>query len=144
MTITHELLIVAVVPLALHLWVLVVPTCVVRVRRLHLGAAGLALPGVVFLVNPSDGFALRHELAHQAQMRRFSPLGVALFLGVHYGVGALLELLIHRRRPRFYALWARNPLEREANARAAENEPLPRLVWLGGAPPTPTARGDLG
>jgi len=144
LTIAEELLIASVVALALHLWVLVVPTLVVRVRRLHLGAAGLALPGVVFLVDPSDGFALRHELAHQAQMRRFSPLGVALFLGVHYGGGALIVLLVRRRRPRLHALWARNPLEREANARAAENAPLPRLLWLGGAPPTPRTARDPG
>ena len=137
MTLVEELLIVACVPLALHLWVLVMPTVVVPVRRIHLGAAGLALPGVVFLTNPRDGFALRHELAHQDQMRRFSPLGVALFLGVHYGGGALIELLIHRRRPRLYALWARNPLEREANARAAENAPLPYVLWLGGSPGPP-------
>ena len=144
MTLIEELLILAVVSLALHLWVLVVPTVIVPVRRLHLGAAGLALPGVVFLTNPRDGFALRHELAHQDQMRRFSPLGVALFLGVHYGGGALLELLIHRRRPRFSALWACNPLERDANTRAAENAPLPRLVWLGGAPPAPRSTDDSG
>jgi hypothetical protein len=144
MTIAEELLTVAAVALALHLWVLVVPTVVVPVRRLHLGAAGLALPGLVFLVNPGDGFALRHELAHQDQMRRFSPLGVALFLGVYYGIGALRALLIDRRRPRLYALWARNPLEREANARAAENAPLPRLLWLAGGPPTRRPPGSPG
>ena len=130
MTLVEELLIVACVPLALHLWVLVMPTVVVPVRRIHLGAAGLALPGVVFLTNPRDGFALRHELAHQDQMRRFSPLGVALMLCAHYGWGGLRELLVHRRRPRLQVLWARNPLEREANARAAERAALPRLLWL--------------
>ncbi len=77
-------------------------------------------------------------------MRRFSPLGFALFLGVHYEGGALLDLLIHRRRPRFHVLWARNPLEREANAIAAENAQLPRLIWLWGAPPTLRTPGDSG
>ncbi|MBK8997610.1 MAG: hypothetical protein IPM35_17920 [Myxococcales bacterium] len=41
------------VNLVLWVWVLCVPTVVMKVRWLHLGAQGLALPGVILLRNGS-------------------------------------------------------------------------------------------
>ncbi len=108
----------------LWLVLLVLPTLVVRVDRLHLGAYGLALPGVVFLAGDAGEPVLRHELEHQRQMRRYSPFGVAAFLGVWYGVGLL------RRRHTFWQLWEMNPLERGANAAMAGHEPLPRTITV--------------
>lgn len=104
----------------LWLGLLVLPTVVVRVDRLHLGAYGLALPGVVFLVGDAGEGVLRHELEHQRQMLRYTPFGVAAFLGVWYGVGLL------RGRHTFRQLWEKNPLERGANAAMAGRDPLPR------------------
>jgi hypothetical protein len=106
----------------LWLVLLVLPTLVVRVDRLHLGARGLALPGVVFLVGDAGEGVLRHELEHQRQMLRYTPFGVAAFLGVWYGVGLL------RGRHTFWQLWEKNPLERGANAAMAGRAPLPRTI----------------
>ena len=44
-----DLIIVAVVTLALWAWVWLVPVRVIKVKRLHMGAKGLALPGLIFL-----------------------------------------------------------------------------------------------
>lgn len=64
-------------------WCLVLlPPVVVRLRPGR--ALGMALPGLV-LVARWDDHILRHEFAHIRQMRRWSPLGTALFLGWHYG-----------------------------------------------------------
>lgn len=124
-----ELVIAVAVNLALWAWVACVPTIVVPVRRLHLGARGLALPGLVLVTDRHDTTALQHELVHQQQMRRWSPLVVAAMLGVWYAGAGLTTWVATGRRPSFLSLWEKNPLEREANA-AARDRPLPRLLWL--------------
>jgi hypothetical protein len=87
-------------------WVLVMPPYVKRVRTLHIhGAVGLALPGIIFLTD--NGFSLpvlRHEYEHISQMRRYSPLGVAVILGWHYAVGFLLLVARHLRLPGIWEL----------------------------------------
>lgn len=95
-------------------WVLFMPTRVVRVDSLYLGARGLALPGVVLLTKDAGEDVLRHELVHQQQYRRYSPLGVALFLGVWYGIGFMVGWRRGNGRALFQRLWAANPLERQA------------------------------
>lgn len=109
-------------------WVMVFPVVVIQVPRLHLEARGLALPGFI-LATPYLGEAgLRHEMAHQKQYRKWSPLGVAAFLGWHYGKGYLQGYLRHKRWPSFWSLWQTNPLEIEANAAMEAGQPIPRHV----------------
>jgi len=117
--------------LTLWLWVWRVPPIVLTVRSLPLGGLGLALPGLILL---QDVYAtepvLRHELVHQQQMRRYSPLGTSLLLGWHYGVGFLR--LRRMGRVAFWSLWATNPLEHEALRGMNRTEPLPKLIdWRG-------------
>lgn len=104
----------------------IMPTRVILTSRLPMGALGLALPGCVFL-RPSNRLemALRHELVHQKQMRRYTPLGVALLLGWHYGRGFLFRKRISRAD--FVDLWKENPLEIEANKHMYDRDPLPPL-----------------
>ena len=117
--------------LALWLWVWRVPPIVLTVRRLPLGGLGLALPGLVLLLDDhATEPVLRHELVHQQQMRRYSPLGTSLLLGWHYGVGFLRLRRMGRRA--FWSLWATNPLEQEALREMNRTEPLPKLIdWRG-------------
>jgi hypothetical protein len=123
----------AAVAICLILWALVfiAPPVVIKVDRLYAGATGLALPVFIFVVGDSNDEVLRHELAHHRQMRRYSPLGVALFLGAWYGLG-----LARRRRHHsslqdaFNELWDRNPLEKQANKAMKEDTPLPRRITI--------------
>lgn len=122
-----DLALLAAADLALWLWVCLVPTAVIRVRRLHLGALGLALPGLVMLDRGcASERILRHELAHQRQMRRYTPLGVALALGWHYGWGFIRRRRLNREV--FWDLWRTNPLELEAIEAMDLTRPLPRLL----------------
>jgi hypothetical protein len=89
------------------------PVVVVRARRLPMGAYGMAFLNVVFIRAGIDGQTIpsydcvyRHECGHVRQMRRYSPWGVALFLGGWYFWQCLV-----RRRP-FTEAWRLNPLER--------------------------------
>jgi hypothetical protein len=113
--------------LFLWVWVLSVPPYVKRVRSLrYTKASGLALPGLILLTDRGfTKWALRHEYEHIRQMRRYSPLGVLLLLGWHYGLGYLLSIARHGRWPDFWQLWSENPLEKQANAAAWNNGPLP-------------------
>lgn len=98
-------------------WVLVwLPPMVVRFRPGP--ALGMALPGLV-LVARWDEHILRHEFAHIRQMRRWSPLGAALFLGWHYG-RALLQ------GKRFFEAYHSNPMEQGAEREAKRALPLMR------------------
>ena len=122
-----DLLLTGRIVLLLWLWILVFPPILIKVKRLHFGAKGLSLPGFIFL--HTDYFhesVLRHELAHQAQMRRYSPIGVALILGYYY----LPVLLRSGLRPNaaFWAAWSKNPLEVEANEAMQSTEALPRVI----------------
>jgi hypothetical protein len=100
------------------------PTKVVYVNRLHMNARGLALPGLVLLKEGEPMESLNHELTHILQYRRYSPFGVSLILGWHYGVGFLRQW--HQKQPFcFWSLWSTNPLEQEANERMyAQSSPL--------------------
>jgi len=123
----HDLSLAMLVNLGLWGWLWAVPTFVVTVPWLPLGGLGMALPGVVLLHRRAAlDLVLRHELVHQQQLRRFTPLGAALLLGWHYGKGFLRQLL--RGRLSFLELWRSNPLEQEANRRMYAREPLPRLL----------------
>ena len=98
-------------------WLLVwLPPAVLCIRP---GAAlGMALPGLV-LVAAWDDRILRHEFAHIRQMRRWSPLGISLALGWHYGRTLLLG-------QRFRAAYASNPVEQAAVCEAKRGLPLLR------------------
>ena len=90
------------------------PPKIKYVDRLHMGARGLALPGLVLLRYGETKMSLKHELTHIQQYRRYSPLGVALILGWHYGYGFYRQWRAGRSF-NFWTLWAKNPLEIEAN-----------------------------
>lgn len=127
MTLFQQILVWLIAPnLFLWAWVWLVPTCVVRVKRIYAGALGLALPGLILLRRDADDSVLRHELQHVRQLRRYSPLGASLLLAWHYSVSAIQ----HRQRtgqlPSFWTLWQKNPLEIEANQAMRDNTPLPR------------------
>ena len=101
-----------------------VPALVVRVRRVPFGALGMALPGLILLRRDQGDSVIRHELVHQDQMRRWSPLGAALLLGLFYGRGFLRHRLLDRST--FMQLYAQNPMELEANRLMFEDKPLLR------------------
>jgi hypothetical protein len=122
------------------IWVGLVPTVVIRVRRLPVqGALAVALPGLIALTPGAEHESIiRHELQHQKQMRRYSPLGASLLLAKHYLLSALVQRLRSGTWPSFWALWSSNPLEREANAAMRSSDPLPRLIgW-----PAPQPRSE--
>lgn len=126
-----ELIVLAVVTFILWAWVWIVPVRVIKVKRLYVEEAkGLALPGFIFLTEDAwdDERVLRHELVHQQQMKKHTPLGVALMLGWHYGVGFVIGLIKSGRRPKFEDLYYTNPLEIEARAAMNSTEPLPRVI----------------
>ncbi len=96
------------------LWVIVMlPPKIVRVSSLYMGARGLALPGFLFILHEEPESTIHHELTHALQMRRYSPLGVGLYLGWHYGKGFVQQKLAGQPLD-FWALWRKNPLEIEA------------------------------
>jgi len=98
-------------------WAIVwLPPLVVGIRPGR--AQGLALPGLV-LADRCDPAILRHEFAHTRQMRRWSPLGVALFLGWHYGRAMVAG-------QSFLAAYRVNPLEVAACREADLHLPLLR------------------
>lgn len=70
--------------LFLWAWVWLVPTFVVHVERIHAGALGVALPGVILLRRGTDEKVLRHEIQHVRQLLRYSPFGASLLLAWHY------------------------------------------------------------
>lgn len=84
------------------------------VQRLHMGGLGLALPGMIFIVEGQPESTVYHEQTHILQMRRYSPAGVAAFLGWHYGTGVLWQKVTGQSID-FWSLWNENPLEIEAN-----------------------------
>ncbi len=84
------------------------------VSKLHMGGLGLALPGMIFIVEGQPESTLHHEQTHILQMRRYSPVGVALFLGWHYGTGMMWQKITGKTVD-FLSLWTENPLEIEAN-----------------------------
>jgi hypothetical protein len=121
-----------VILLGLWLWVLLAPIRVKKVQRISYfnGARGLTLPGFIILVEDTPGRmdeALRHELAHFSQLRKYSPLGVAMVLGWHYGFGYVKGLIRNGHWPKFKELWDANPLEIEANKAKDSSAPLPSL-----------------
>lgn len=110
--------------LFLWAWVWLVPTLVVHVERIHAGALGLALPGVILLRRGTDETVLRHEMQHVRQLRRYSPFGASLLLAWHYTVPAIQFRRRTGRWPGFWHLWRNNPLEIEANRAMHESGPL--------------------
>lgn len=94
--------------------VMFLPPKIYRVERLHMGGLGMALPGMLFIVEGQPESTLHHEQTHTLQMRRYSPIGVALFLGWHYGSGFLWQK-VRGEQLNFWSLWQSNPLEMEAN-----------------------------
>jgi len=134
-----DLMVLLAVNVVLWAWVVLVPPVVLRVRRLHFGASGLALPGVIVIAEENaHGFppevVIRHEIVHQAQFRRYTPVGAAVLLGWHYGLGVLRARCPEEATLRH--LWQNHPLENEANAAMTRTDPLPRLI---GWPRTPSA-----
>ena len=106
------------------LWALMfLPPKIFTVERLHMGGLGLALPGMLFIVEGEPVSTLHHEQTHTLQMRRYSPTGVALYLGWHYGTGLLWQKITGRPL-NFRTLWKSNPLEIEANENMYDDTPL--------------------
>ena len=116
--------------LALWIWVWLFPILVKPVGRLPYGAPGLALPGIILLTHPDNAFVLRHELAHIAQFRRYSPLGAHLLIAWHYGRHALSTRRRTGHWPSKLELWSANPLEIAANQQACTGHPSPIQVRL--------------
>jgi hypothetical protein len=82
-------------------------------------------------VTPRLGeWGLRREFIHQWQYRRYSPLGVALFLGDHYCSGLLLRRLRNGRWPSIRELWDSNPLEKEVEKETENVRLAPDKVRL--------------
>ena len=99
------------------IWALMfLPPKIFTVDRLHMGGLGLALPGMLFIVKGEPTSTLHHEQTHILQMRRYSPAGVAMYLGWHYGTGLLWQKVTGRPL-NFWTLWENNALEIEANKR---------------------------
>ena len=97
------------------LWVLsFLPPKIFIVDRLHMGARGLALPGMILVRRGEPASTLRHEMVHIRQYRRYSPFGVSCILAWHYGLG-FLQQKIRGEALCFWSLWSTNPLEKEAN-----------------------------
>lgn len=105
-----------VVNVILWFWVWFVSVKVIRVQKLwKSGALGMALPGFIFLTPAGDSpHVIAHEMVHQKQFRRYSPLGTALLLGFYYGKNLVVLRRSLGRWPTFWELWAANPLEIEA------------------------------
>ncbi len=122
-----DLAIISIINLALWLHLLLRPPTVLYIKRLHLGGKGLALPNLILLTHDvaDDSAVLRHEYTHIQQMKRYTPIGVALMLGWHYGRGYLIHILKYRSLPSFISLWRTNPLEIEANQKMHLDTPLP-------------------
>lgn len=124
-----ELAVLLIVNISLWLWVWCIPTRVFQVPRLYVGAHGLALPGVILLTRQAYlEKVLRHELAHQKQMRRYSPLGASFLLGYYYSQAFLRARLKTGAWPTFLSLWHTNPLEIEANEAMHSTQPLPKVT----------------
>lgn len=113
----------------ISVFVLIAPyfrTHVVYTQRLHIqGAKALALPGVIILVDHGSHNIpiIRHEMVHQEQYKRYTPFGVSVLLGWHYGMGFWKQW--RSKQPlSFWLLWSSNPLEIEANKRMYDNSPI--------------------
>lgn len=91
------------------------------VPNLHMGGLGLALPGMIFIVEGQPISTVHHEETHILQMRRYSPAGVGAFLGWHYGTGMLWQKITGQQID-FWSLWEENPLEIEANEKMHTGE----------------------
>ena len=124
-----ELLPLLAVNTVLWLWIWLAPPLVLRFRYLPENILGLALPGLI-LVRPETYTLriLRHELIHQRQMRRWSPMGTYLVQAWNYFLRPMGILLAHRRWPGLRELYQANPLEREAFAAMDRDDELPR-IW---------------
>lgn len=111
-----ELTLILGVNAALWLWVWLMPVKVIRVSRIwKTGAHGLALPGLIFLTPAGDNpCTLAHEMVHQKQFLRYSPLGVSLLLAYYYAINLIRLRRALGRWPTFWELWRANPLEIEA------------------------------
>lgn len=107
---------------AMNFAIYVFPPIVIEVPRLHLREArGFAFSWFIFIRKPFDENALRHEMVHWEQQRRYTPAGIALFLGWHYAKCLL------RGMPFRYA-WESNPIEQEANKKMYDTAPI-RKFW---------------
>jgi len=125
---TIDLALVISINATLWIWVCFATVRVKEHNHLPMGGYGLALPGFIFLNSSHwNESVLRHELEHQRQMRKYSPLGVALLIGWHYGKGFLWGRIKNGSWPTFTSLWATNPLEIQANAAMNNSTPLPPL-----------------
>ena len=89
------------------------PVKVIRVKRLPMGAYGMAFLNLILIrkgidetSTPSYAYVHRHEYEHIRQLRRYSPWGCALFLGLWY----FWQCIVKRKA--FQEAWRLNPLER--------------------------------
>ena len=114
-----------------YLWLLCFAPVIYQPKRILSSpyALGLALPGLILIRKETcHDRILAHEFVHQQQMRRWTPIGCAIFLGYHY-IGGFLQQLRTRRPLSFYTLYQSNPLEIEANTGTTIPN-LPKLSLL--------------
>lgn len=123
-----ELFLVLVPNFLLWLVIIISPVIVIKVRSIRypwLKPKGLTFLHIILIEKESfNQTILRHELVHVSQQRRFSPLGLALFMFLHY-----LYLFIRYRS--FSEVYRRSLLEKEANSKMYDfNKPLPRILYV--------------
>lgn len=102
------------------------PPKILVIDKIHMGARGLALPGLILIRRGEPDSTLRHEMVHIRQYRRYTPFGVSCVLAWHYGFGFLRQKM-RGEKLCFWSLWRINPLEKEANDAmytSEESEPI--------------------
>jgi hypothetical protein len=114
------------------LWALCfLPPLVYPTRDLPMGAHGLALPGLILIrpESPQRERIIAHEYTHIRQLRRWSPLGLSLYMGWYYSPVLTGPLRGQRGGlARFIELYRANPLEAEANRAMSEAAPY-RVIF---------------
>lgn len=119
----------AIVMLATWAPVVLCPPIVILVDRIRLLPARVV--GYCFMMmiqirrDSYHALVLRHELEHLRQIRLFSPLGMGLFLLIHYG----WLFLRHRR---FGAVYEKSWIEKKARQAMMRATPLPRYILIDG------------
>lgn len=104
--------------------VYIFPPIVIRVKKLPMRARGLCALSFIFLKHNESESTLRHELQHWYQQRKYTPIGVSIFLGYYYFKSIIIQ------RKSFWNAWRNNPLEKKALAVMYSTKPLPKIWYL--------------
>lgn len=109
-------------------WLLqwIIPPIVIKVNSIFNSNKFSGLCFLFFVFIRRDKYSdsiLRHEFAHYRQQRYFSPMGLALFLFIHY-----TYLIIKHRS--LSAAYQKSIIEKHANDEMKLNKPLPFHINL--------------